>query len=105
MMELLRVIDSHHREEGKALDFEKYLVEQMLILIPVLYVIGMLLKNTPKVADWIIPWILLIIGVGAAISVGVGAGLPIPDSILQGVLVTGVTVLTNQLIKQTQKKE
>lgn len=87
------------------MDFEKYLVEQMLILIPVLYIIGMLLKNTPKVIDWCIPWVLLVIGVGAAVCIGVTTGMAIPDAIIQGVLVTGVTVFTNQIIKQTKKQD
>ena len=87
------------------IDIEKYLLEQMLILVPVLYVIGMLLKATPKVSDWVIPWVLLIIGIVSAIFVGMGAGISVTNSIIQGILVTGVTVLANQLIKQTQKKD
>lgn len=87
------------------MDFQKYLIEQMLILIPVLYIIGMLLKNTPKVIDWCIPWVLLVIGVGAAVAIGAGNGIAIPDAIIQGILVTGVTVFTNQLIKQTVNKD
>ncbi len=87
------------------MDFQKYLIEQMLILIPVLYIIGMLLKSTPKVIDWVIPWVLLVIGVIAAIAIGAGAGIAIPDAIIQGILVTGVTVFTNQLIKQTVNKD
>ena len=87
------------------MDFEKDLIEQMLILIPVLYIVGALIKNTPKITDWVIPWILLVIGVAAAIAIGLGAGITIPDAIIQGVLVTGVTVLTNQLIKQTKDRD
>lgn len=87
------------------MDFEKYLIEQMLVLIPVLYVVGALIKNTPKVKDWCIPWVLLVIGVVAAIAVGMASGLSVVDSIIQGVLVTGVTVFTNQLIKQTKYKD
>ncbi len=84
------------------MDFEKYLIEQMLILIPVLYVIGMIIKGTPKVKDWAIPWMLLVIGVIFAVLVGISAGIPIVDSVIQGILVTGVTVFANQLIVQTK---
>ena len=80
------------------MDFEKYLLKEMLILIPVLYIIGMILKTTPKVRDWLIPWILLVIGVVFAVLVGMGAEMSIVDSIVQGILVTGVTVFANQLI-------
>lgn len=33
------------------MDIIKFVTEQALILIPVLYIIGMLLKNTPKIKD------------------------------------------------------
>lgn len=87
------------------MDFEKYLIEQMLILIPVLYVVGALIKQTPKVKDWTIPWVLLAVGVAAAIAIGMGAGISIVDSVIQGILVTGVTVFANQLVKQTSRKD
>ncbi|MCW6075454.1 phage holin family protein [Clostridium sporogenes] len=79
-----------------------YIVEQALILIPVLYILGMMLKNTQKIKDWSIPWILLVVGVIGAISL---MGLN-PNAIIQGILATGAAVYTNQLIKQsTEKKE
>jgi len=87
------------------MDFEKYLIEQMLILIPVLYIIGALIKQTPKVKDWTIPWVLLVVGVVAAIAIGMGAGISVADAIIQGILVTGVTVFANQLVKQTNRKD
>ncbi|MBM7868899.1 Mn2+/Fe2+ NRAMP family transporter [Clostridium pascui] len=72
-----------------------YVVEQALILIPVLYVLGIMLKNTNKIKDWCIPWILLFVGVLGAISLmGFNA-----YAIIQGVLVTGVTIYANQLLK------
>lgn len=85
-------------------EFASYLVDKMLILVPVLYIIGMLIKNTPKVNDWLIPWILLGLGLIGALAIGITSGMPIVEAILQGVLVTGVTVFANQLIKQTTNK-
>lgn len=77
-----------------------YIMEQAFVLIPVLYVLGVMLKNTNKIKDWCIPWILLIIGVLGAISLmGLNA-----YAIIQGVLVTGVTVYANQLFKQSVDK-
>jgi hypothetical protein len=77
-----------------------YIVKDAYILIPVLYVIGLLLKKTPKLPDWLIPWILL--------ALGMAGGFFLSDmqfrGLLQGVLVTGVTVFTNQLYKQTTCK-
>jgi len=82
------------------MDIIKYISDEALILIPVLYVVGMMLKNTPKVKDWLIPYILLVIGILGAISI---LGLSV-KSVIQGILVTGATVYTNQLIKQAKNK-
>ena len=83
------------------MEFAQYITQNALILIPVLYLIGMFIKNTEKVSDKYIPIILLFVGVAGAVGImGVNA-----DSVIQGVLVTGATVYTNQLIKQTTTKE
>lgn len=87
--------------EGKGMDFAQYITQKALILIPALYVLGMLIKGTESVKDKYIPIILLIAGIAGAIGIlGVSA-----DSVIQGILVTGATVYTNQLIKQTTKNE
>lgn len=83
------------------MDVGKFIVDQALILVPVLYIIGMFLKNTPKIKDWTIPYILLACGILGAIAI---MGLS-PSAVIQGVLVAGTTVFTNQLIKQTREKE
>jgi hypothetical protein len=75
----------------------QYITSEALVLIPVLFIIGLLLKNTPKVADRAIPWALLGLGVAGGILL-VGDVL---QGVVQGVLVAGATVLTHQLVKQT----
>lgn len=87
------------------MDFTSFLIDKMLILVPVLYVIGMMIKSTPKVKDWLIPWIILGLGLIGAVAIGLSSGVPIVDAIIQGVLVAGVTVFTNQLVTQTARKE
>lgn len=82
------------------MDVGKFIVDQALILIPVLYIIGMFLKNTPKIKDWTIPYILLACGILGAIAI---MGLSV-SAVIQGILVAGTTVFTNQLIKQTTEK-
>lgn len=77
-----------------------YIVEQALVLIPVLYVLGIMLKNTGRIKDWTIPWILLICGIGGAIAL---MGFNI-NAFIQGILVVGVTVYANQLFKQSIDK-
>jgi Mn2+/Fe2+ NRAMP family transporter len=83
------------------MDFQKLIIEQALILIPALYIIGMFLKNTPAIKDWTIPYILLVLGIIGAIAL---IGLNV-QAIIQGILVAGVTVFGNQLIKQTTKRD
>lgn len=78
----------------------KFVPEQLLILVAALYVVGMFLKKTPKVQDWIIPWILLVIGVAFSISImGINA-----TSILQGIICSFGAIATNQFVKQTINK-
>ena len=78
-----------------------YVVDTSLILVPVIYILGMMLKGTEKISDKYIPVILLPIGIILSILInGINA-----SSVIQGILVVGVSVYTNQLIKQTGKEE
>lgn len=83
------------------MEFANYIVQNALILIPALYILGMILKTTQKISDKYIPITLLIFGVAGAIGI---LGISV-DSIIQGILVTGATVYANQLVKQSTKKE
>ncbi len=82
--------------EAAAPDFISYIVAEAYVLIPVLYILGVLFKKIPNIPDWVIPFALLIIGIPAAMAL---AGWTI-EGAMQGVLITGVTVLSNQLYKQ-----
>ena len=82
------------------MDFMEYITENALILIPVLYVIGMFLKALEFIKDKYIPCILLVIGVAFSIAL---IGLNV-NAVIQGILVSGPTVLGNQLIKQYKKE-
>ncbi|NLO45541.1 MAG: holin [Clostridiales bacterium] len=78
-----------------------YVVENAYILIPALYIIGTIIKEIEKIPDKYIPLILLVFGIAGAISIlGLSA-----DSVIQGVLLTGVTVYGNQVFKQLSKKD
>lgn len=79
----------------------EYIVEQALIVIPVLLILGAIIKNTPNIKDWLIPYILL--GLGVIFTVAL-TGFNI-DSIIQGVLVSGAAVFGNQLYKQAKNKD
>lgn len=83
------------------MDLIKFIPEQLLILVAALYVVGIFLKNSPKVSDWSIPWVLLIVGIVGAIGL---EGVSVL-AVIEGVICVGVAVLTNQLIKQTSERE
>lgn len=83
------------------MDFTQYIAQNALILVPVLYIIGMIIKNTEEIKDKYIPIILLVLGILGAVGI---MGVSV-DSIIQGILVTGAAVYTNQLIKQSSQKE
>ena len=78
-----------------------YIAEKAIILIPVLLIIGQILKNLEFIPDKFIPLILLPFGIVGAMALG---GWTV-ESAVQGVLVTGTAVYGNQVVKQLSKKE
>lgn len=78
-----------------------YITENALIMIPVLLIIGKIIKNIQKIPDKWIPLILLPIGIVGAMALGSWT----VDSAIQGVLVTGCAVYGNQVVKQLKKNE
>ncbi len=83
------------------MDLMSYIVSEGLILIPVLYLIGMAIKSTPNMPDWLIPYILGALGIVGAVAI---LGISV-NSVIQGILVAGAAVYTNQTIKQIQLKD
>ena len=83
------------------MDFLKYITENAIILVPVLYIVGAILKGTELIKDKYIPIILMPIGIAFSIAV-IGVNI---QAVIQGILVTGATVYSNQLIKQLNKNE
>ena len=78
-----------------------YIMDNALILIPVLLVLGQIVKGMQKIPDKWIPLLLLPIGITGALALGG----PSVDSAVQGVLVTGAAVYGNQVVKQITKSE
>lgn len=68
-------------------------------LIVGLWIVGAIIKNTNKVKDCYIPFILLVLSI-VAIIFKLG---PNVDAVIIGVLAVGVAVLGENLIKQGQK--
>ncbi len=79
----------------------EFITENALLLIPVLNIIGVIVKNTEKIPNKYIPFILLLFGILGAVAI---LGLS-PESVVQGILVTGTAVYGNQVVKQVKKSE
>ena len=89
------------------MDIMNYITENCLIVVPVLYIIGAIIKAVPKMPDWIIPFVLLAVGMAACIGLSLSGqtGLTWIEAAIQGVLVTGAAVLVNQGVKQAVKRD
>lgn len=85
-----------------------FILPEILILIPVLIIIGMMLKKIENIKDWTIPIILGVIGILFAIMIlGFKEGFSGPiilNGILQGILAAGMAVYVHQLTIQSTRK-
>ena len=90
---------------------KEFIKPELLILIPVLYFIGIAIKNTMLIKDKFIPLTLGTIGIILSalwILATEGTGniyMAIFVAITQGFLCAGASVYINQVIKQSQKAE
>lgn len=89
------------------MDFSVYIKPELLILIPVLYVIGEMIKGSKTVQNRFIPVILGCTGVGLSILYVVATEGVTPlgffTAITQGILVAGASVYANEIIKNNKK--
>ena len=83
-----------------------YIKPELLILIPVLNIIGEIIKQT-KINDKYIPLILGIIGIILSCVFVIGSAgfstLNLFAAIVQGILCAGASVYGNQIFKQLKK--
>lgn len=93
--------------------FEEFIKPELLILIPVLYVIGIGLKKS-KLSDTLIPLVLggIAIVLSAAWVIATSDITTLKDiayalfiSVTQGILSAGASVYVNQLYVQLKKKD
>lgn len=88
-----------------------YVKPELLILVPVLYLIGMFLKSSKKIDDCNIPLYLGLIGILlSAVFLAATLGNNLSDvvqaifaSVTQGILLAGMAVYANQIVKQAGK--
>lgn len=95
------------------MELMEYIKPELLVLIPVLYLIGTAVKNS-KIADKYIPFILggvsivlcaLWIFATSAMVETSDIVMAIFTAITQGVLIAGASVYVNQIVKQAGKDE
>jgi len=79
------------------LELIEFLNQNYYMLVPALWVIGYALKQTPRVPDWAIIWVLL----GISIVIGTITFGFSGEGIINGVIAAGVAVLGHQMFKQT----
>ena len=82
------------------MDILNYVVQEGLVMIPVLFIIGEIVKGTELLSNKWIPLAVLVISVAFTPLV---LGTYTADNIVQAVLVAGVTVFGNELIKQSNR--
>ena len=89
--------------------FEQYISPELLILVPALYVLGMILKRTEFLSDRFIPLTLGIVSIFVAMFYEFSAvGMTFEAvymSIIQGILCAGCAVYGNQIYRQHTKDE
>lgn len=69
---------------------------KLLIVVAVCWVLGFVLKQTPRVPDWSIVYIVTLVAVLLTVwLIGVG-----PEAIIQGVLAGAFAVYGHQVVKQ-----
>jgi hypothetical protein len=92
------MVTSKMRGVRDQLELLPFCDENYVILVPALWVLGYALKQTPKVPNWSIIWILTIVSL---IFATISYGLTI-DAIVNGLIASGTAVYGHQLLKQTK---
>lgn len=96
------------------MEFSEFIMPELLILVPVLYILGAFIKQSRFIPDRFIPLLLGAAGVGLAVVYVLAAGgaggrrellMAAFTGVVQGVLCAGAAVYANQLAKQAGNRE
>ncbi|QMV43754.1 phage holin family protein [Cohnella cholangitidis] len=72
---------------------------KLLIVVAVCWVLGFVLKRTPRIPDWAIIYIVMAIAILLAVwLIGIG-----PEAIINGILAGAFAVFGHQAIKQAKE--
>ena len=95
------------------MDFNEFIKPELLILIPVLYLVGEAIKKS-NIKNSLIPLILGAVGIALSCVYVFGTEdvigaktlmIAIFTAVTQGILCAGASVYANQIIKQAKKEE
>lgn len=75
--------------------------QALVFVVPALIILGYALKQTPFVPDWLIVWVLLVVGTAAGV-IAVG---PTVDGVANGIIAAGMAVFSHQAFKQSVERE
>jgi hypothetical protein len=91
------------------MNYQDYIKPELLILIPVLYIMGLIIKSTEAIKNKYIPAILGLAGIALAslyvIATEGLTGTSLFTAITQGILAAGAAVYANELIDQLGGKK
>lgn len=76
---------------------QQYIDPAMAGVVLVLWFIGYGLKQTPKVPNWSILWVIVVLGIVTGFAI-LG---PNANGFIQGVLAAALAILGHQVVKQT----
>lgn len=90
----------------------EYINPKLMVIVAVCYICGVMLKKTPYIKDWLIPYILTAKSIALCFLWFFAHDAEnkyiveiIFEAITQGFLCSASTVFLNQIIKQTKKKK
>lgn len=73
----------------------------LIVVVAACWVLGIVLKQTPRVPDWTIVYIVTLFAILLAIGlVGLSA-----ETVIQGILCGAFAVYGHQVVKQTRERE
>lgn len=91
------------------MEFVEYIKPELITVAICLFGLGGIIKNTKTIKDKYIPLILAVIGVALSLLYVIGTEgfnyISVFTGIVQGIICAACAVYSNQLIKQTSKKE
>lgn len=79
---------------------ELIVMDELVFLVPALWCVGLWLKSTPYIKDWVIPYALCTLSIAGAVA---AIGFTV-EAIANGVIATGIAILGNQVYKQTKNR-